>query len=106
MNNEISRIAQKTAGPQGIQYALVAKSSGYYPNVRGGTTFLNEGETWKYGETTSNFRYSKERLDSSGLQFIPQFVGSQIEIKMKEKIMIYGHFMTHGTLPPGNKIFR
>jgi hypothetical protein len=50
MTAEIDRIAQKAQGPQGFQYAVVAEFPGLYPNVRGGTTFLNAGDVWKYGK--------------------------------------------------------
>jgi RHS repeat-associated protein len=106
MTREIQRIKQKTTGPQGITYALVAKSSGTYPNVRGGTSFLNAGDIWKFGQTTSANRYSGSSLSGAGLQQINLFSGNQMEIRVQEKIMIYAYFMEQGTLPPGNSIFR
>ncbi|WP_155960770.1 RHS repeat domain-containing protein [Flavobacterium daejeonense] len=106
MQREIDRISERATGPQGFQYALTANTSGYYPNVRGGTTYLNAGEVWKYGETTSSDRYSQTYLNSMGLKIEPQFVGNQMQIKIQEKIMIYGYFFGNGALPPGNKIFR
>ncbi len=106
MDAEITRILQKANGPQGFQYALTATKSGYYPNVRGGTTFLEAGEVWKYGETTSSNRYSEKYLKSMGLIMVPQFFGNQAQIKVQEKIMIYGHFIEKWALPPGNRIFR
>jgi RHS repeat-associated protein len=106
MAREIDRIAQKVKGPQGFTYALVAKSPGLYPNVRGGTTFLNVGDVWKFGQTTSGSRYSDNYLNGMRLQKIDLFPGNQMEIRIQEKIMIYGYFMEHGTLPPGNSIFR
>jgi len=106
MTNEISRIMLKTAGPMGFQYALVARTNGLYENVRGGKTYLRAGEVWKYGETTSKERYSRPFLNSKGVDLLPQFPGSQMEIKIQEKIMIYSYFFMNGSLPPGNKIFR
>ena len=106
MQREIDGISQRVAGPQGFQYALTATRSGDYPNVRGGTTNLNAGEVWKYGETTSPNRYSQNYLDSMGLTMQQQFFGNQMQIKIQEKFMIYGYFFTNGTLPPGNSIFR
>jgi RHS repeat-associated protein len=106
MTAEIDRIAQKAQGPQGFTYALVAKYPGLYPNVRGGTTFLNVGDVWKFGQTTSGSRYSGSYLEGAGLRKVDLFSGSQMEIKIQEKIMIYGYFMQNGTLPPGNSIFR
>ncbi len=34
------------------------------------------------------------------------FPGNVIEIKIQEKIMIYGYAVSNGHLPPGNRIFR
>ena len=45
-------------------------------------------------------------LKQMGLKRDDLFTGNQIEIKVQEKIMLYGYFMLHGTLPPGNRIFR
>jgi hypothetical protein len=106
MNKEIEGFRQRAAGPQGFQYALTARRSGIYLNVNGGTTFLNSGDVWKYGETTSPNRYSEKYLNTIGLQMVPQFFGNQMEIKIQEKIMIYGYFLGNGSLPPGNSIFR
>lgn len=107
MTAEIDRIAQKAQGPQGALYALVANHPGLYPNVRGGTSFLNAGDVWKFGETTDPAgRYSGSYLRGMGLQQINLFTGSQMEIKIQEKIMIYGYFMERGSLPAGNSIFR
>ncbi|XHR97255.1 RHS repeat-associated core domain-containing protein [Mucilaginibacter sp. UC70_90] len=107
MTAEIDRIAQKAKGPQGVAYALVAKYPGLYPNVRGGTTFLNAGDVWKFGQTTDpQGRYSDKYLGGAGLEQINMFQGNQMEIRIQEKIMIYGYFMEHGTLPAGNSIFR
>ncbi len=72
----------------------------------GGTTFLNVGDVWKFGQTTSGSRYSDNYLNGAGIQQINLFPGNQMEIRIQEKIMIYGYFMEHGTLPPGNSIFR
>lgn len=106
MQKEIDGIKLRAAGPMGVQYALTAKTSGYYPNVRGGTKYLNAGDVWKYGETTSSDRYSDKYLRTMGLNFVPQFPGNQMEIKIQEKVMIYGYFFSTGSLPPGNSIFR
>lgn len=93
MAREIDRIAEKAKGPQGFTYTLVAKHSGLYPNVRGGTTFLNIGNIWKYAQTTSLNRYSEKYLNWQNLEQIRLFPGNQIEIRIQEKIMIYGYFM-------------
>jgi len=41
-----------------------------------------------------------------GVRMQPLFFGNTVQIKVQEKIMIYGHFLATGSLPPGNKIFR
>ena len=106
MEREIERIKARQQGPQGVQYSLRAKVAGEYPNVRGGTVHLEEGDVWKYGETTQkpSVRYTKEVLDM--FSFVPESSGSQIKIKIQEKIKIYGYFLEHWHLPPGNRIFR
>lgn len=108
MQREIDRIFQKSMGPQGFTYELQATQNGFYPNLnRGGTTYLKVGEVWKYGETTKGFdRYSQSDLTAKGLRMQPIFIGNQVEIKVQEKIMIYGYFFMNGALPPGNRIFR
>lgn len=105
---EIDRILQKVTGPQGFQYSLRASVDGFYPNVRGGTTLLKAGEIWKYGETTTDNRYSEAELARTGpgVFLVPEFFGNQVEIKVAEKTKIYGYAIFYGTLPPGNKIFR
>ena len=68
---------------------------------------MNEGDVWKYGETTQGEdRYTEKFYESMGLEMDPQFFGNQMEIKIQEKIMIYGYFFQNGSLPPGNSIFR
>ena len=107
MNREIDRIKERVSGPPGFQYALKATRNGAYPNVNGGTTILNVDDVWKYGETTKGEgRYTKDFYNAMGLQMVPQFYGNQMEIKIQEKIMIYGYFMGNGSLPLGNIIFR
>jgi hypothetical protein len=41
-----------------------------------------------------------------GLIQLNQFQGNQMEIRIQEKVMIYGYFMQNGSLPAGNSIFR
>lgn len=114
MNREIEGIRQRMAGPQGFQYALVANYSGNYPVMVSGSSlpmgskYLNAGDVWKYGETTSSDRYTNDYLNGigKGVTQIPQYYGSQIQIKVQEKIMIYNYYFQNGELPPGNKIFR
>lgn len=109
MNQEIERLNMHSAGPYGWQYALLATHDGPYPSYSVGSTgetYLNSGAVWKYGETTRSDRYSQTWLDSHALKMDKQFYGTQREIKIEEKRKIYGYFLSHGHLPPGNKIFR
>lgn len=105
---EIAQWTQKNLSlKQGFVYELQARSSGYYPDVRGGVRYLNQGDVWKYGETTRGTdRYSEDYLNRIGVDMFPIYYGNQIEIKIQEKIMIYGYYFQHGRLPAGNKIFR
>jgi hypothetical protein len=115
MGREIDGIMRRSLGPPGYQYALTANTSGYYPIMTlgsakpTGTMYLNAGDVWKYGETTSLSRYQETYLRSigvGGVKEVKQFMGNQMQIKIQEKIMIYNYFFTHGQLPAGNKIFR
>ena len=109
-DKEIDRILSKAGGPPGMVYALTVNVSGTYTDVRGNSVYLNAGEVWKYGETTKGLnRYGQSKLDAmvpGGVKFNPLFFGNTVEIKVQEKIMIYGHVLATGKLPPGNKIFR
>lgn len=94
-------------GPDGVQYSLRATVTGPYPNVRGGTTILSVGDVWKFGETTSpEHRYTQTYLNTMNLNRVDEFFGNQRAIKIAEKSKIYGYFLIHGNLPPGNRIFR
>ena len=109
---EISKIQQNPPGPQGVQYSLRATVAGNYVcfTCSTGTMNLNVGDVWKYGETTDPAgRYTDSELRTMGGLPVRQFnevSGNQVEIKVAEKVKIYGYFATHGHLPPGNKIFR
>jgi hypothetical protein len=99
--------AKQQTQKQGVQYSLRAIADGYYTDYTGGgTVFLKAGQVWKYGETTSEHRYSDSFLTANGLLFVPEFAGNQMEIKIAEKTKIYGYYIANGRLPPGNKIFR
>lgn len=107
MATEIEGITQRALGPQGEVYSLRATRPGDYPNVRSGTTFLNTGDVYKYGETTQpGARYSQADLRRLGLSYETEFRGSQTMTKIVEKLRIYGHVLENGELPPGNRIFR
>ncbi len=106
---EIGRLLEKTLKTKGFTYELRVNNSGLYTNVRGNEVYLKAGDVWKYGETTGMNRYPQSYLNKAvngGLTMVPIFYGNQAEIKIQEKIMIYGYFFEHGSLPPGNKIFR
>lgn len=109
MNREIAGIQQRLAGPQGVQYSLRATQSGSYPcyTCPNGTTDLRAGEVWKYGETTNpSTRYSQNYLRMNRVQMVNEFYGNQMQIKLVEKLKIYGYFFNNGQLPAGNRIFR
>jgi RHS repeat-associated protein len=107
---EIKRILEKTLGPTGFTYALTVNQVTTTVDVRGNIVHLKPGDVWKYGETSKGFsRYSDNTLKNmvpGGVTMLPLFFGNVIEIKVQEKIMIYGHVLMKGSLPPGNKIFR
>ncbi|AZA80831.1 sugar-binding protein [Chryseobacterium lactis] len=114
LDYEMSKIDEKPEGPNGTQYSLRATADGEYPVMSSGssaptgTTHLNAGDVWKYGETTSQNRYSDSELKSigPGVKQVNEFSGTQRQIKMMEKAKIYNYFFQNGNLPPGNKIFR
>lgn len=108
MNREINGIMSRAAGPPGFVYELRATRSGPYPNLNtGGTTLLNVGDVYKYGQTTQGFgRYSQVGLGREGLKMTPIFYGNQMEILIPEKIMIYGYLFMNGSRPAGNPIFK
>ncbi len=111
---EMDRLLSKYMPTRGVQYTLRAKSDGMYPvyssgsSVPTGTVFLQKGAIWKIGETTTNTRYSRDKLKNIGLgvEFSPEFTGNRVQIKVMEKAKIYAYYFQHGNLPPGNKIFR
>jgi len=98
---EIQKIMARDHGPQGFQYALTANVSGNYPvytlgsGTPTGTKFLNAGDVWKYGETTSSNRYSRDYLKSIG---VPTFLIScqenvglqEVEDFLKDKTTVIG----------------
>ena len=109
MELEIERIQSKDRGNKPTeQYALVAKSDGYYPNVRTGKGFyLARGDVWKYGQTSDpNGRYDSSYLENLNLVKVWEFSGTTEECLIMEKIKLYGYYINNGCLPPGNKIFR
>jgi hypothetical protein len=96
-------------GPDAVQYALIAEASGVYPTATGGTTFMNAGDVWKYGVTGSpEPRYSRAFLTRTGmgLRMVPEVQGTRTQVFVAEKIKLIDYAITHGELPPGNKIFK
>ncbi len=110
MTQEIERIRKKVNNTRGFVYELRVNNSGTYRDVRGNLVQMNAGDVWKYGETTKGFgRYQQSELDGmvpGGVTMFPIFHGNVIEIKIQEKIMIYGYSMMNLHLPPGNRIYR
>jgi RHS repeat-associated protein len=107
MQREIDGIRERALGPPGFVYELRATRSGNYPNLNtGGTTYLNAGDVWKYGQTTTNYRYSEKSLTGKGLVMKPIYYGNQMEILIQEKYYIYGYYFMNGHRPAGNPIFR
>ncbi|MCM1079020.1 MAG: hypothetical protein NC344_04775 [Bacteroidales bacterium] len=107
-DREIEGIRNRKFQPnQGFTYALVATKDGYYPDVRKGRTYLHAGDVWKYGETIQGEkRYTNKFYETNSVKMVPLHYGNQMEIKVMEKMYIYGYVFKHGELPPGNKIFR
>jgi hypothetical protein len=116
---EISRILVKADDNAKLceQYALIAETSGwypcYYPSVD--SIYLFGGEVWKYGKTC----LGKEGRYSAGypvanLQYVRQFMGSEKDCLVQEKLKIYNYPALPECLkrrikllrPPGNKIDR
>lgn len=71
---------------------------------------LEACESWKYGQTGSmGERYSRGDLENmvpGGVTRNNIYEGTQAEILVYEKYCIYGYFLNHWTLPPGNRIFK
>jgi len=96
MVGEIERIETRTrdAFPC-MQYALVAEIDGWFPcynNPRRLKIYLYKGEVWKYGKTCfgEDGRY-KGGLPVDGLRFIIEFVGTEQECLIQEKLKIYNY---------------
>jgi RHS repeat-associated protein len=96
-----------SVGPTEFQYALVAKVSGLYPNVRGGSTFLNAGDVYKYGTTNNpDGRYPLSELLGLNVNMVKQFEGTRSQTLVAEKIQLIEYAVSNLTLPPGNRIFK
>jgi RHS repeat-associated protein len=107
MEAEIARLKLVDRPKIGVQYRLEVTVSGEYLNKFGDKVYLPKGAIYKYGETTNpETRYAESYLKSNYLIKIDEYIGNQTQIKVMEKIKIYGYYNIHGSLPPGNKIFR
>lgn len=110
MQIEIAQISQKINNNRGVVYELRVNNTGTYIDVRGNAINLRAGDVWKYGQTTQGSkRYTTTKLENmvpGGVKRFDIFQGNVIEIRIQEKIMIYGYAVSNGHLPPGNSIFR
>jgi len=103
----VAKAMADSLGPQESQYALVAERAGAYPDVRNGVTTLKAGDVWKYGTTADPAgRYPSAALQGLGLKMTIQSTGTRYQVLAQEKMMLIQHAVTHGSLPPGNKIFK
>ena len=119
---ELSKILAKEAtGRWCVQYALVATIDGYYPCYNTSEMiYLKAGEVWKYGKTCNgeSGRYPGG-LPVPNLEFRPQYIGTELECLVIEKIKIYNYFAHPENItrakkiktplllrPPGNRIDR
>ena len=110
LNNLLNQASTST-GPQEISYALVANANGDYPVAAGGNpVYLNQGDVWKYGTTGDpNGRYPQSYLDnigSTGVTMVPTGTGTYYQTLVQEKTNLIFYFITNGSLPPGNLIFK
>lgn len=106
---QLNRLIDKStdSGPQAYQYALVAQRDGSYLDVRNGITELKAGDVWKYGTTiNTDQRYPSSALESLNLRMEIQSSGTPSQVLVQEKLMLINHFISNGSLPPGNKIFK
>lgn len=104
----LEELKKKTGGAPSEQYALVAKSSQSYLNVRTGESVdLKEGDVWKYGQTSRpEDRCSERELRAMGVEYVTQFKGTKREVLIEEKRKLINYFLEHHHLPPGNHIFK
>jgi hypothetical protein len=99
---------------EAVQYALTAKTDGYYTCYSCGaqtTVFLRTGEVWKYGHTTMKKRYADSYLNFMNLEYLPQYEGTLTDCVKEEIRKIYNYPLLPENLarsfklprPPGNK---
>lgn len=77
------------------QYALVAKSDGWYPCLHSGRTtfYLKAGEVWKYGVTSKGQfgRYASDFLVRNNVSYNLQFKGTFSECLKQEQIKLFNY---------------
>jgi hypothetical protein len=98
------------------QYSLRASDSGFYPIMKWGSkdpvgiTWLEKGDPWKFGTTGDPVgRYTIDfltRTGDHGLLYLTEFLGSEAEVFMLEKMKILNYKHQTGRLPPGNKVIK
>lgn len=107
---------QKNALENAEQYALVARTPGYYECLHciAGVVFLNSLDVWKYGVTNQGekARYTVEYLNSRNLLYVTQFRGDYLQCLMEEKRKLFYYPLLPENLvrpdslklllPPGN----
>lgn len=77
------------------QYALIAKSDGWYPCLHSGRTtfYLRTGEVWKYGATSKGQfgRYAADFLIRNNVSYFVQFKGTFSECLKQEQIKLFNY---------------
>ncbi|MDR7123174.1 hypothetical protein [Rheinheimera soli] len=87
LEKDLAGIRARPSGPEAIQYALVADSSGPYLCYlcSSGAMNLAVGDVWKYGQTKNELiRYSQNELNGTlagaRLRLIEEFRGTQRQV--------------------------
>ncbi|WP_207516079.1 RHS repeat domain-containing protein [Longitalea luteola] len=96
------------------QYALRASADGMYPVMEWGkkepvaTKFLKKGEVWKFGTTIDQSqRYSQVQLTKLGVYYDREFIGTEEQVLILERLKIENYKLQNGgELPPGNKMIK
>ena len=94
------------------QYALLAKTTGYYPcyHCPTGKFFLNRNEVWKYGVTINgkSKRYTDEYLRGLNVLYVVEFEGTIQECLEEEakKIILYYQLLENAVRFDKNRLLR
>ena len=68
---------------------------------------LKAGDVWKYGTTIDpGGRYPASALKIFNLEYEVQARGNHMTVLVAEKVQLIDYAITHGSLPPGNRIFK